>query len=345
MSSRRNFLRLSALGAAATLAGKKVLGAPAPDYYYDTVRDEPIVISTWNFGKDANAAAWDILSKGGYALDAVEAGVKVPEGNPNITTVGLGGTPDRDGRVTLDSCIMDDKHRCGSVMCLEHIVHAVSVARMVMERSPHIVLAGDGALQFALENGFKKENLLTPGSKKAWLKWLKTSEYKPVNNIENELHHHKKAPMPGSKTNHDTIGMLAMDVNGSLSGACTTSGLGYKMHGRVGDSPIIGAGLFVDNEIGAATATGVGEEVIRVVGTHLIVELMRMGHSPEKACKKAVERIIRYNPEQAKKIQVGFLAMNKYGEYGAYSLQPGFTFSVRNRDTDTTFHAPSIYDK
>ncbi|OJW82967.1 MAG: glycosylasparaginase [Bacteroidetes bacterium 46-16] len=345
MSDRRKFLKFSMLGAAATFVGKNALASPDHDHYYETVRDEPVVVSTWNFGMEANAAAWEILKDGGHALDAVEAGVKVPEGNPDVSTVGLGGTPDRDGRVTLDSCIMDDKHRCGSVMCLEHIVHAVSVARLVMEKTPHIVLVGDGALQFALENGFKKENLLTPASKKAWQKWLQTSKYEPVNNIENKVPHHKKAPMPGSKTNHDTIGMLAMDANGNLSGACTTSGLAYKIHGRVGDSPVIGAGLYVDNEAGAATATGVGEEVIRAVGAHLIVELMRMGYSPERACKKAVERIIRYNPGEAQKIQVGFLAMNKYGEYGGYSLQPGFSYSVRTRDTNRIFHAPSIYKK
>ncbi len=341
MSNRRQFLKISALGTAATISGKNVLAHP--DYYYDTVKDQPIVISTWNFGQEANKAAWQILKNGGRALDAVEAGVKVPEGNPDITTVGLGGTPDRDGHVTLDSCIMDENYRCGSVMALEHIVHAVSVARLVMEKTPHIVLAGDGALQFALENGFKKENLLTPASEKAWREWLKKQDYKPVKNIENDYRHAQKEPMRGDKHNHDTIGMLAMDVKGNLSGACTTSGLGYKMRGRVGDSPIIGAGLYVDNEIGAATSTGVGEEVIRIVGSHLVVELMRLGHSPEKACKKAVERIIKFNKGKVENIQVAFLAMNKSGEYGGYSIQPGFTYAVKTGDTEKMIHAASIY--
>ncbi len=341
MTDRRKFLRFSVLGAAATLVSKDALAKP--DYYYDTVKDEPIVVSTWNFGVAANKAAWDILKDGGHALDAVETGVKVPEADPNITSVGYGATPDRDGKVTLDACIMDDKYRCGSVMCLEHVIHAISVARLVMEKTPHVVLAGTGAFEFAKANGFKKENLLTPATEKAWKEWLKKGDYQPMRNVENKTHHEKKAPMPGSKTNHDTIGMLAMDANGNLSGACTTSGLAYKMHGRVGDSPIIGAGLFVDNEVGAATSTGVGEEVIRIVGSHLVVEFMRNGYSPARACKKAVERIIKYNPEQAKKVQVGFLAINKHGEYGAYALQPGFTYAIKTGDTETILNSPSIY--
>ena len=341
MPNRRNFLKYSVLTTAATLVTKNALAIP--DYYYDTVEDEPMVISTWNFGAEANKAAWEILKDGGQALDAVEAGVKIPEADPAITSVGYGATPDRDGKVTLDACIMDDKYRCGSVMCLEHVIHAISVARLVMEKTPHVVLAGTGAFEFAQANGFKKENLLTPASIKAWKEWLKRSNYEPVQNIENKGYHKKKAPMPGSKENHDTIGMLAMDARGNLSGACTTSGLAYKMHGRVGDSPIIGAGLFVDNEVGAATSTGVGEEVIRIVGSHLVVELMRNGYSPAKACKKAIERIIKYNPEQAKKVQVAFLAMNKHGEHGCYALQPGFTYALRSRDTETIMHSPSIY--
>jgi len=252
-----------------------------------------------------------VLKNGGRALDAVETGVKVPEADPNNQSVGYGGRPDRDGRVTLDACIMDENSKCGSVACLEHVTHAISVARLVMEKTPHVMLVGDGATQFAFDNGFKKENLLTPKSEAEWKDWLKESKYKPQKNIENM--------MPGGKLNHDTIGMVAMDKNGNLSGACTTSGMAYKMHGRVGDSPIIGAGLYVDNEVGAATSTGVGEEVIRIVGSHLVVELMRQGLSPEDACKKAVERIAARNPQQAKDVQVGFLALHKSGKYGAYA--------------------------
>lgn len=295
----------------------------------------PIVISTWDFGKEANVAAWDVLTKGGRALDAVESGVKVPEADPLNQSVGLGGRPDRDGRVTLDACIMDENSRCGSVAFLEHIVHPVSVARMVMEKTPHVMLVGEGALQFALENGFKKEDLLTPKSEQEWRNWLKENKYQPVKNIENIR--------PGSHENHDTIGMVALDASGNLSGACTTSGMAFKMHGRVGDSPIIGAGLYVDNEVGAATSTGVGEEVIRIVGSHLVVELMRQGMDPGTACRKAVERIAARNPKTARDVQVGFLALNKKGEFGAFALQKGFSYSVRSKDYDKVFESEYLF--
>lgn len=288
--------------------------------------DGPVVISTWDFGIQANAAAWEVLKKGGRALDAVEQGVWVPEADPNNQTVGYGGFPDRDGKVTLDACIMDEFGNCGSVASLEHIVHPISVARRVMEKTPHVMLAGDGALQFALQQGFKKENLLTAKSEKDWKEWLKTSKYKPVMNIENKAFAPKK--LPGNQYNHDTIGMLALDASGNLSGACTTSGMAFKLHGRVGDSPIIGAGLYVDNEVGGATSTGVGEEVIRNVGSFLVVELMRQGYPPEEACKEAVMRIIKKKPQTAKEIQVGFLALNKKGQYGAYAIQQGFSYAV-----------------
>jgi N4-(beta-N-acetylglucosaminyl)-L-asparaginase len=304
--------------------------------------NKPIVISTWDFGVPANLAAWDILKKGGRALDAVEQGVKIPEADLKNSTVGKGGYPDRDGHVTLDACIMDELGNCGSVAALENITHAISVARMVMEKTPHVMLVGEGALQFALTNGFEKENLLTPESEKAWREWLKEKKYSPIINIENLSNDPNR--LPGNQYNHDTIGMLALDESGNLSGACTTSGMAFKMHGRVGDSPIIGAGLYVDNEIGAATSTGVGEEVIRTVGSFLVVELMRQGHSPEVACKLAVERIIAKKPETAKEIQVGFLALNKNGEYGAYALQKGFTFAVCDAEKqDLLIDGKSIY--
>jgi N4-(beta-N-acetylglucosaminyl)-L-asparaginase len=323
------------------MSDKKLLAAETG--IRKNIIDQPIVVSTWDFGKTANAEAWKILKAKGRALDAVEAGVKVPEADPSNQTIGYGGLPDRDGHVTLDACIMDEFYNCGSVMALEHITHAISVARLVMEKTPHIVLAGDGALQFALANGFKKENLLTPASEKAWKEWLKTAKYEPVINIENKLFDKDHDPMPGGPNNHDTIGMLAMDAKGNLSGACTTSGMAFKMHGRVGDSPIIGAGLYVDNEVGSATSSGVGEEVIRIVGSHLVVELMRQGLSPENACKEAVQRIIKRNPQKSKNIQVGFVALNKKGQYGAYALQKGFTISVRNAKEDKVYLSKSIY--
>lgn len=321
MAKRRDFIKLSAAGAAALSAAPfaKTMGRSA---WAGKVR-KPLVISTWNFGIQANEAAWEVLKSGGSALDAVEQGVSVIEADPEIHTVGYGGYPDRDGHVTLDSCIMDPAGSAGSVAFLEHIKHPVSVARKVMEETPHVMLVGEGALQFALEQGFEKESLLTAEAEKAWKEWLKTAEYKPVINIEN----------------HDTISMLAVDDAGDLSGACTTSGMAYKMHGRVGDSPIIGAALFVDNEVGSACATGHGEFVMKTLGSFLVVELMRQGLSPGEACRRAVERIVERYPDSYEEIQVGYLALSKTGEYGAYSIHPGFNFAVHdgkeNRLTDT----------
>ncbi|MFC6101717.1 N(4)-(beta-N-acetylglucosaminyl)-L-asparaginase [Olivibacter domesticus] len=341
MINRRKFIQKSLLSTAALSLGNN-LSVNGKTIESKGKVTKPIVISTWDFGIAANQAAWKILKDNGRALDAVEAGVRIPEADLKNVTVGKGGYPDRDGHVTLDACIMDENGNCGAVLAMEHITHAISVARLVMEKTPHVMLAGEGALQFALENGFQKENLLTESAEKAWQEWLKKAEYKPIMNIENQ--HFSPNKLPGNQYNHDTIGMLALDAKGNLSGACTTSGMAFKMHGRVGDSPIIGAGLYVDNEIGAATSTGVGEEVVRTVGSFLVVELMRQGYSPEDACKEAVERIIRKKPQKAKEIQVGFLAINKNGQYGAYALQKGFSFAVCNEETqDLLIKGKSIF--
>ena len=311
MKTRRKFIKKIAAGSLAAglipLLGKSVHAKPATDAEIKF----PIVLSTWEGGIAANAEAWKILSAGGRALDAVEQGVRVTESDPTDSSVGKGGRPDRDGRVTLDACIMNEFGDCGAVAFLENIEHPISVARMVMEKTPHVMLVGEGAFSFAIANGFKKENLLTPQSEKAWKEWLQESKYKPVINIEN----------------HDTIGMIAIDAKGNLSGTCTTSGLAYKMHGRVGDSPIIGAGLYVDNEVGAACATGLGEAVIRKCGSFLVVELMRQGLSPTDACKIAIERIVKHE-KNLKDLQVGFLAINKKGETGSYAIHPGFNYAL-----------------
>lgn len=315
MNSRRKFFKTTGILSSALLLNPLDLIAKELPGNENLLINKPIVLSTWDFGLKANEEAWKILEKGGRALDAVEKGVRLVENDPNERSVGYGGRPDRDGRVTLDACIMDENYNIGSVACLENIKNPISVARMVMEKTPHVMLVGDGAFQFAVSQGFKKENILTPESEKEWKEWLKDSKYKPIVNIEN----------------HDTIGMIALDAQGNLSGACTTSGMAFKMHGRVGDSPIIGAGLFVDNEVGAATATGHGEEVIRTVGTHLVVELMRQGRNPQQACKEAVERIVKITQRRNKNlkdIQVGFIAINKKGEYGSYCIQDGFNFAV-----------------
>jgi N4-(beta-N-acetylglucosaminyl)-L-asparaginase len=328
--NRRKFLHLSAL-TAPLLAAKKTLA----NGFDGTTK--PIVISTWDSGMPVNAAAWKILSAKGTALDAVEAGAVYMENEINCC-VGLGGYPDRDGIVTLDSCIMDHKANIGAVAGLERIKHPVSVARKVMEKTPHVILVGAGAQQFAIENGFSLESAeLSADAKKAYAEWLIKSEYKPVINIENIPGKKQNGPFAPNffedgTANHDTMGLVAMDAIGNLSGAVTTSGMAFKLHGRVGDSPIIGAGLFVDNEIGAATSSGTGEEVIRICGTHLVVEFMRQGYSPDLACKKAVERIVKRDKEKAKTLQVGFLAMNKKGQYGAYAIQKGFVFSVKSNN-------------
>jgi N4-(beta-N-acetylglucosaminyl)-L-asparaginase len=343
MFNRRKFIKTTALSSALLALDRANLAKAAP--ILPNGMPKPIVISTWDFGVAANAGAWKVLSASGRALDAVEQGVRITEEDGSNQSVGFGGLPDRDGIVSLDACIMDEFGNCGAVLALEEILHPISVARKVMEKTPHVMLAGSGALQFALEQGFTRQSLLTPASAKAWKEWLKEAKYEPTINIENKLYN-KAAPekLPGNKYNHDTIGMIALDAKGNLSGACTTSGMAYKLHGRVGDSPIIGAGLYIDNEIGGATSTGVGEEVVRNVGSFLVVELMRQGYTPDEACKEAVMRIIKKKPETAKNIQVGFLAMNKKGEYGAYAIQKGFTFSVCNQEKqDLVIKGKSYY--
>jgi len=306
MLSRKDFLKLTGVVSIAGVLGDvraqgKLKGKA------------PVVVSTWDFGLQANAAAWDLLAKGEYSLDAIVAGVAVPEKDPAINTVGLGGFPDRDGKVTLDACIMDERLNCGSVACIEHIMHPAAVARQVMEKTPHVMLTGEGALKFALEQGFKKENLLTAESEAAWKEWLKKSEY---------------LLSPNWELNHDTIGMLALDSLRRLSGVCTTSGMAWKMHGRVGDSPIIGAGLYVDGEVGGAACSGLGEEMIRMAASHSVVEAMRNGKSAQSACEAVIKRYYRRRGEAVRGKQVCLLAMDNKGNVGAYSLMPGFVYAL-----------------
>lgn len=315
-----------------------------------TNKIQPIVASTWDAGMRANIAAWSVLKNGGTALDAVEQGVMVTESEINCC-VGLDANPDRDGIVTLDASIMDHEFNCGSVAFLEKIKHPISVARKVMEKSPHVFLVGSGAQAFALANGFTLESgELSEQAKKNYKEWLKKSNYQPVINVEKNqsvayLDPSYQAPkkLADGNWNHDTIGMIALDQFGNLSGSCTTSGAGYKMRGRVGDSPIIGAGLYVDNEVGAVVATGQGEDVIRVAGASAVVEWMRQGKSPEEACRLVVEKVNRIKKEKAKDIQVCFVAINKAGKVGAYSLQKGFNFSVHNNQGNTLNDASYLF--
>ena len=265
-------------------------------------------ISTWKT-TEANLKAGVMLDQGIDGLTAAVSGVAIEEENPKNTTVGFGGAPDRTGSVTLDACVMNHLGDCGSVVAVENIVNVAKLARDVMEKTPHVMLAGKGAEEFGVSEGYEKINLLTEASKNEWKKWLENEEYKPLINIEN----------------HDTIGMLCLDKDNNMSGACTTSGLAYKMKGRVGDSPIIGSGLFIDNKIGGAVATGLGEEVVKTVGSFLVVELMRQGMSPQEACENAVNRIVSSN-SQKNKFQVAYIAMNKNGEVGSFSIEPGFTY-------------------
>jgi isoaspartyl peptidase/L-asparaginase-like protein (Ntn-hydrolase superfamily) len=323
---RRNFLKLGAATGILSLIEPAKAANVVATSASGTVKG-PIVLSTWIHGLDANKAAWEVLKDGGSALDAVEKGVRVTESDITNRSVGIGGRPDRDGHVTLDACIMDERSRCGSVACLEGIAHPISVARAVMEKTQHVMLVGDGARQFALDYGFDTIKTPIPEVKKDYEKWKKENKdvfKKPEINHEN----------------HDTIGMIAMDAKGNLSGACTTSGWAYKMHGRVGDSPIIGAGLFIDQEVGAATSTGLGEAIIRVAGSHTVVELMRHGYSPYDACKEACMRIIKKHDDLTG-LQCGFIALDKDGNYGAYSIYAGFNFALRTMEeekmVDATF--------
>lgn len=325
MLSRKEFLNRSLLiGVSGMIGVKSFAGAKKKKFKVDTLKTTiPIVIATWDNRKATEVAMQKIIS-GGTALDAVEAGARVPEEDPNDTSVGYGGFPDRDGNVTLDACIMDEKGNAGAVTFLQNIIHPISVARLVMEKTPHVMLSGKGAQLFALDNGFKKENLLTDTAKKAWQEWKEKNNYTPV--IDEK--------------NHDTIGILAIDNNNNLSGACSTSGWAFKMHGRVGDSPIPGAGMYVDNEVGGACATGTGELVIKICGSFLITELMRNGRTPQEACEEAINRMMKKGIVKDGQ-QVGFLAINKNGEHGAFSIRKDFSYAIyakgENKKVDSDY--------
>jgi len=316
--SRRALLAAAPVAAVAGAASART-AAPA------------VMVSTWDFGAAANAAGLAARANGGSALDMVEAGGRVAEADESNSSVGYGGLPDRDGRVTLDACIMGWNGDIGAVCALEDIVHAVSVARRVMDRTPHTMLVGEGARTFALQQGFEPTDLLTPRAEAAWREWLKTANYAPRPNSENA----DWRSMPGGPGNHDTIGLLAIGADQRMAGACTTSGMAFKMRGRVGDSPIIGAGLYVDDEVGGATATGVGEDVVRVAGAHAVVEAMRHGMDPTAACRSVIERLARLRGTRVAASQVALLALDKQGRAGAFALQPGFTYAVTDAAGET----------
>ena len=319
MISRRSFMLKSSI----TIIGTSLL---KNGLAFKLQNNFPVVISTWDFGLPANEAAWKILSNGGYSLDAVEQGVRVPEDDPNVMSVGYGGIPDSMGKVTLDASIMDEKGRAGSVTFLQHIKHPVSVARILLEKKQFEILSGKGALKFALNNGFKKDKLLTPESKAEWKKWKKEVKESNSNEIGQSINLNK------------TFGMLAIDQEGRISGACSSSGISYKKYGVVGDSAIIGAGLYIDGKAGGAVATGNGDLIMKTLGSFFIVEMMRNGKTPKEACEEAIKRIVQKSPDY-EHYQVGFLALNKTGEYSSYSIQPGFNFAVKTDDFGGTKEA------
>ena len=318
MTSRRSFLKLTGIvGLSLNFAPKLIAKNKS--------KKSPIMVSTWNHGLNANEVGFPLLASGKPAIEAIEKGANIVESDPEVRTVGIGGRPDASGRVTLDACIMDYDASCGAVMCLEDIENPISVARLVKDRTPHVILSGEGAKNFALKNGFSEKNLLTQKSKMEWEAWLKDSEYKSKANIEN----------------HDTIGLLALDKKGNLSGGCTTSGMAFKMPGRIGDSPVIGSGLYVDNEIGACTATGEGEAIIRASGSFLVVSLMKQGYSPQIACEKAVKHVLKLHPNRSD-LQVGFLALSSNGEVGACATKTGFNYAVHDGVKNLLIEAKSI---
>ena len=299
---RRDFLKTGAIG---ITIPSFIFG----DSNIITNKNNPIILSTWNHGLPANDAAWKVLENDGSAMDAAEAGARVAEADPTITSVGFGGLPDEQGNVTLDACVMDSNGNAGSVAFLQNIKHPVSVARKVMEDTKHVMLVGEGARQFAVSQGFEEMDLLTVESRQSWEEWEKNRR---------EMTPHET---------HDTISVLVQDKNGDIAGSCTTSGWAYKLHGRVGDSPIIGAGLFVDNEIGCAAATGLGEEVIKTTGSFLVVELMRQGYDPTVACEEALNRVIKAHNGKPD-FQIGYIALRKDGEIGSACLKWSFDYAL-----------------
>lgn len=325
--NRRHFFSV----AAALGAGVSGMFKAKPVFAKTKSAGSNIVLSTWKHGLPANEAAIEALKAGKSALDAVEQGVRVPEADPEVTSVGYGGYPDELGNVTLDACIMNSQGNAGAVACLQHIKHPISVARKVMEETDHVMLVGAGALAFAKIHGFKEEDLLTEKSRKAYLDWKANMSDK-----DDWL-------PPPDESNHDTISMIAQDAKGDMAGACTTSGLAWKIHGRVGDSPIIGASMYVDNAVGGAAATGRGEAAIKCVGSFLTVELMRGGASPREAIEETLRRVVEANGGNPD-FQLGFIAQARSGEIGALSLRKGFQYALYKDGVNKLYDSDYLFD-
>ncbi len=324
----KNFTRRAFLGTTLAAGAGLALGQRLQMPWDKKSLPGPVILSTWKQGITATKKAWDILETGGTGLEAVEKGINTAEDDTKVNSVGLGGLPDEDGIVTLDACLIDGPNkRFGSVAGLEDIRNPISVARKVMEETDHLMLVGEGAKKFALKMGFKEENLLTEESEQRWRKWKEDPK--------------RKGFWGKPEDSHDTIGLILMDKEQNLFGGVSTSGLAWKIHGRVGDSPIIGAGLFVDNEVGAACATGRGEEVIKTCGSFLIVELMRKGVDPQSACEEALDRIKKNNPKR-KDFMVGYLAFNTEGDIGAAALYQDLEYAVYIKEANLFLKAKLI---
>jgi N4-(beta-N-acetylglucosaminyl)-L-asparaginase len=354
--TRRNFLKVSAVaGIGAVVQDTNVKAVPAAKEAF-----KPIVISSAN-GVKATERAMEIIKSGGRALDAVIAGVNINEDDPNDMSVGYGGLPNEDGEVELDASVMDGAtHRAGSVAALKHIKNPSKVARLVMERTDHIMLVGEGALKFALAHGFKKEDLLTEKAREMWLRWKETMsnqdnwlspEQAAVEDSRN-MSSLRPAELMDVMRTYGTINCLGIDLKGNIAGVTTTSGLSWKIAGRVGDSPIIGAGLYVDNEVGAAGSTGRGEANIKICGAHTIVENMRRGLSPEQACLDALERVVKTTHEKRllddkrrPKFDLQFYAINKNGEYAGAALWSGKQFALHSGRESKKVDAAYLFKK
>ncbi|MCH2137837.1 MAG: isoaspartyl peptidase/L-asparaginase [Phycisphaerales bacterium] len=287
----------------------------------------PIIVSTWSFGRRGHAAAWPTLLDGGHAIDAVEKVCRVVEDDVEVDSVGWGGRPDREGRMTLDGCIMLSPRACGSVAAIERHRHPVSIARRVMDSTEHIMLVGPLADDFADAHGIEPEPVLAPVALEAW-------------KSRHEAQGASGAPPAGGLhpdearwRNHDTIGTLAIDTHGTIAGACSTSGMAWKVPGRVGDSPIIGHGLYVRPSVGGATGTGTGELVMGECSSFYVVERMAAGDEPAEACAAALRRIMDAGALTCEQT-VAMLALRADGAWGAATIQKGYRTSVRTADQD-----------
>ena len=316
---RRHFLKSSALGS----LGIQFFSAQLRAETATGVAEAPVFVSTWNFGKSVNEAALATLQSGGSMLDAIEKGIWVAEADENNASVGIGGIPNADGVVQLDACIMaGPRHQAGSVAGVEDILHPISVARRVMEDTVHVMLVGDGAKQFAISRGFQSTPLLTEKQRRnfeARQSRLKKEDLTPQGFEEGR---------PTTKDSHDTIALIGMDKNRDVYGGCSTSGYGWKIPGRVGDSPIIGSGLYVDNEVGAAGATGMGENVMRYCASFMIVQEMRRGADPTTAIREVIQYIVKKDPLGIGELSINFIALDKQGRIGAAGTNRGFSFAV-----------------